>query len=215
MNANKIDLIVLKFESNNNPLSVSITDNGNYYGLYQLSSSSVTVKNFIEFIKNTKYYNELNQLKIDSNEFVNKWKELSNDQEFIDLQYDFIINSYYNPSKDNLKDEYYDMDKHSYAMKCVLLSRAIQYSPYYMVELYKEALKRFNYDNLSYVDDSYFDKDMIVYIYDFLIKECDDAKKDEHNIYHSPNDWCNGNYSLIQNLKNRFIKEKEFALSLL
>lgn len=69
--------------------------------------------------------------------------------------------------------------------------------------------------NLSYMDDPYFDDNMIGAIYDFLIAECDSARPDENGVYRSTNGYCNGSRGVIEGLRNRFVREKQDALDML
>jgi hypothetical protein len=100
-------------------------------------------------------------------------------------------------------------------MKAVLCSRSVQYGSGNMVEQFTVACERLGYPNLSYVDDAVFDSKMISSIYDFLVEECDNASNNG-SYYHSPNDWANGSYTVVKvGLRNRFVNEKEDALSML
>ena len=69
--------------------------------------------------------------------------------------------------------------------------------------------------NLSYVDDKFFDRDMIEAIYNLLISECDSAVECADGIWRSPRYFCKGSQSVISGLRNRFVREKEDALALL
>ena len=66
-----------------------------------------------------------------------------------------------------------------------------------------------------YVDDSYFDGDLIGAIYDYLINECDLARPDANGIWRSPDNFCHGSKQIILSLRNRFINERADALAIL
>jgi hypothetical protein len=103
----------------------------------------------------------------------------------------------------------------SLAIKAGVFSRSIQYGSGNVVELFTEACNRLGYPNLSYVNDSKYDYDLICAIYDFLIEECDNAYYNGNGLYHSPKDWCNGSEGVIYGLRNRFVHEKQDLLEML
>lgn len=220
--------LVLKYEAGGNPATVSIGSGdlgGMSYGRYQFSSTAGVVENFINWLCNYPedcYANYGRVLKskypINSDAFVEEWKSIGtiDAQGFAKLQDEYAGDMYYNAGYWDLKNHGYDMEKHSEAMKAVLFSRAIQYGPGNMHELYTEAVRLLGHPNLTYVDDKYFDEKMIAAIYDFLIKECDNAYELKNGNYHSPKDWANGSYTVVKvGLRNRFVNEKADALDLL
>ena len=81
-------------------------------------------------------------------------------------------------------------------MKDVLWSRAVQYGPSQIVDMWTEAVHAIGYPNLSYVDAANFDYDMTIAIY---LKVC------------SSWDWNHS--SLRDSLNNRFREECNEALS--
>lgn len=100
-------------------------------------------------------------------------------------------------------------------MKAVVLSRAIQNGPTGCTNIFKIAAEKLGHPNLSYVDDIYFDRDMINAVYEFLIVECDLARPKSDGIWHSPDDFCHGSKHVIIALRRRFISERNDALNLL
>lgn len=177
---------------------------GKSYGLYQLSYNSGTLSNFICWLQdhNNEIYNRLNNYTLASDQFDSEWKNIAeeNDEEFSQLQYDFIKESIYDVAVDYLSKNYFEIDNHSETMKDVVWSRAVQYGPGYIVDIFTEAVESIGYPNLSYVDDSKFDGDMIEAIY------LDVCKSEE---------WTSGSPSLRNALYNRFENECEEALDLL
>ena len=94
-----------------------------------------------------------------------------------------------------------NIEKHSKAMKDVVWSRAIQYGPYQINQMFDEACCGvLGYFNLSYVDDIAFDKSMIEAIY---LEVC------------STPGWTNGSPSLREGLYARFRNECTDALIML
>lgn len=220
--------LVLKYEAGGNPATVSTGSGdlgGKSYGRYQFSSEAGVVENFVEWLCNYPeacYANYGRVLKnaypVNSNEFINEWKSIGTiDAEgFGKLQDEYAGDMYYNAGYFNLLNGGYDITKHNEAMKAVLFSRAIQYGPANMCELWTEAVRLMGHPEISWVDDKCFDREMIECIYNFLIQECDNAYLTSKGTYHSPKDWANGSYDVVKiGLRNRFINEKVDALKLL
>ena len=170
-----------------------------------------------ENIDLAKYGKILLQYPVNSPNFIKQWKEFAyvDPYGFSELQDVYAMEKYYNPACEDLVDNCYDVGEKTLAMKACVFSRSIQYGSVNVVELFTEAVKRFGYDNLSYVDDKQYDYDMISNIYDFLVDECDSVYRLSSGLYHSPKDWINGSYSIVQGLRNRFINEKADLLDLL
>lgn len=220
--------LVLKYEAGGDPATVSSGSGdlgGRSYGIYQFSSTAGVVDDFIEWLckyPEDCYANYGRVLKaaypVNSPNFVSTWINIGTVDAggFARLQNEYAGDKYYNAAYWALKNRGYDMEKHSEAMRAVLFSRAIQYGPGNMYELYTEAVRRLGYPNLSYVDDKAFDRAMIENIYDFLADECQNAYQLSSGSYHSPKDWANGSYTVVKvGLLNRFRNEKQDALDLL
>ena len=215
-----------KYESHGNPGIVSSGSGdlgGVSYGSYQLASNTGAVDSFLAWGKSysndalANYARELSKFTVNSQEFKDLWKQIGDVDPggFQELQDAYIMDHYYESAAIYLRDKYYDINKHSIAMKAVLFSRSVQYGPGNMVELFTIACNRLGYPNMSYIDDSAFDRKMISAIYDFLVEECDQAYNNG-SYYHSPNDWANGSYTVVKvGLRNRFVNEKEDALAML
>lgn len=216
-----------KYESNGDPAAVSSGsgDHGGIsYGIYQLSSNAGSVGSFLRFA--CRYKNEalanygkvLSEFEVNSNGFIREWKSIGSIDPagFAELQNAYAKSVYYDEAAQKLRRAHYNIETKSKAMQAVLFSRAIQYGAGNMIELYTEAAMRLGYVNLSYVDDQYFDKEMIASIYDFLIEECDRAYNKGNGTYHSPKDWANGSHTVVKaGLKNRFVNEKADALGMM
>ena len=222
-----IAILTRKYESNGNPGCVSsgMGDLGGIsYGLYQFASNLYVVDDFVKWAMNypdkalANYGNVLNQFTVNSNNFINTWKQIGlvDPQGFGKLQDDYIIEKYYNVVAKMLKTKYFDLDTHSLTLKNVVLSRAIQNGPSGCSSLFSIICEDyFEYPNLSYIDAISFDKDIITYIYNFLIDECDGAYWDDSKgYYQSPDRFCHGSWSIIKGLRNRFVNEKQDALAL-
>ena len=220
--------LVLKYEAGGDPATVSSGSGdlgGMSYGTYQFSSAAGVVDSFVEWLCNYPedcYANYGRVLKaaypVNSANFVATWKNIGTVDAggFQKLQDEYAGDKYYNAAYWGLKNHGYDMEKHTDAMRAVLFSRSVQYGPGNMYELYVEAVRRFGYPNLTYVDHEAFDEKMIENIYEFLIEECENAYQLANGNYHSPKDWANGSYTVVKvGLLNRFKNEKADALALL
>lgn len=172
---------------------------GKSYGLYQLSSASGTLNDFIDWLqdKNTDIYTRLNECK--SKDFDTEWKAIADEycDDFCQLQHDYIKDTIYNTAVTYLKENYFDLNNHYETMKDVVWSRAVQYGAGNIVEMFEEAAEALGYPNLSYVDDKNFDIDMIESIYLNICKS---------------EEWTSGAPSLREGLYSRFNNECKDAL---
>ncbi len=230
----EIARLARKYESNGDPAVVSdgVGDVGGVsYGAYQLASNTGAVNSFLVWAKGyqndllANYARVLSEFPVNSDEFINKWEEIGHidPQGFLELQDAYISSMYYENSAGQLWDLGYDIEKHSTAMKAVLFARSVQNGVNGAVELFQVALSvmkhpdnraEVGYSNLSYVDNEYFDRELIVAIYDFLIDECENAKANR-GMFRSPNGFVNGSVGLVTALKDRFRNEREDALDML
>ncbi|MBR3721280.1 MAG: hypothetical protein IKN12_00790 [Selenomonadaceae bacterium] len=225
----RIASLARKYESNGDPACVSsgVGDTGGIsYGLYQLSSNVGSVDEFVAWLTEypkpeyANYGKLLSMNKVNSKEFIADWKNIG----YVDpggfgmLQDEYIKEMYYAKASKMLCKENYCADKHTDAMRAVILSRAVQNGVSGCVSVMKNAVsfidKGKNW-NLSYVDDKAFDGDMIRAIYDFLIDECDSATLHGDVICRSFYGFCKGSASVIYGLRSRFVREKADALSML
>lgn len=168
------------YESNGNPGCVSSGAGdlgGISYGAYQLASSVGSVDAFLEWGMNqdgfyANYANALNQYEVNSDGFIDEWKSLASDDYngFLQMQHDYIKSEYYDTACRYLANEGLHADNHSDALKDVIWSRAVQYGPGNVVDLFNEALRYVpGYTkewNLSWVDALRFDYDLIVGVYE-------------------------------------------------
>lgn len=221
-----INDLAKKYEAGGDPAAIS-SGNGDLggasYGIYQFASNTGAVESFLIFA--SKYENEalanygnvLSEFKVNSQEFKELWKKIGtiDPEGFSELQTAYAYEIYYQTAAQCLREQGYEIENKSNAMKAVVFSRAVQYGSGNIVELYQKATSRMGYPNLSYVDNSCFDTNMIIEIYNFLIEECDNATVSESGSFHSPNDWVNGSLDIVDGLKNRFENEKEDALKML
>lgn len=222
----RIAVLARKYESNGDPACVSsgVGDLGGIsYGLYQFASKVGVVDEFVAWLCDypepalANYGTVLAAHEVNSEGFIEEWKNLGtvDPGNFGRLQDEYIKEMYYEKCSKLLCRENYCADKHTDAMRAVILSRAVQNGPTGAKNLFVEACSRLGHPNLSYVDDKYFDDDMIGAIYDFLIAECDSARPDGRGVYRSTNGYCNGSRGVIDGLRNRFVREKKDALDML
>ena len=199
-----------KYESSGDPGAISSgygDAGGKSYGMYQFSSTMGVVDNYVKWLRDNGYWfgDELAKYTVGSSYFDDAWKWLANSNNklvFEKSQLDFTKSMYYDRACNLLADSGYHVNKHSKAMKDVVWSRAVQYGPYQIVEMFDDACTivlggKFN---LSYVDDKSFDERMIKAVY---LDVC------------STPGWTNGSPSLREGLYARFRNECEGALNML
>lgn len=168
------------YESNGNPATVSTGAGdlgGISYGCYQLASEAGSVDAFLGWgLRQGGFYTDYARAlqssgSINSDVFINKWKEIGNidPQGFKSMQHDYIKHAYYDVAVELLKNNMFHVEKHSDTLKDVIWSRAVQYGPDEIVNLFNEAIEFVpNYTtdwNLSWVDHIRFDYDIIAGIY--------------------------------------------------
>lgn len=180
---------------------------GKSYGMYQFSSTMGVVDNYVKWLQENGYWfgDELAKYTVGSSYFDDAWRFLANSDnrgDFERSQHDFTKAMYYDRACGLLADSGYHVNKHSKVMKDVVWSRAVQYGPYQIVEMFDDACTivlggKFN---LSYVDDKSFDERMIKAIY---LDVC------------STPGWTNGSPALREGLYSRFENECADALKML
>ena len=198
-----------KYESSGDPGTISSgygDAGGKSYGMYQFSMTMGVVDKYVKWLQENGYWfgDELAKYTVGSSYFDDAWRFLANSDnrgDFERSQHDFTKAMYYDRACALLADSGYHVDKHSKAMKDVVWSRAVQYGPYQIVDMFDEACCGvLGYFNLSYVDDIAFDKSMIEAIY---LEVC------------STPGWTNGSPALREGLYARFRNECEDALNML
>lgn len=178
---------------------------GKSYGMYQFSSTMGVVDKYVKWLQDNGYWfgDELAKYTVGSNNFDDAWKWLADSNNKVDFersQHDFTKAMYYDKACLALHNSGYIVNRHSKAMKDVVWSRAVQYGPYQVPEMFDEACKSLGFPNLSYVDHINFDESMINAIY--------------LNVCSTPA-WTNGSPGLREGLYARFKNECEDALKML
>ena len=199
-----------KYESNGEPGTISSgygDAGGKSYGMYQFSSTMGVVDNYVKWLRENGYWfgDELAKYTVGSSYFDDAWVFLAaypNRDDFAKSQHDFTKAMYYDKACKLLADSGYNLNKHSKAMNDVVWSRAVQYGPYQVPEMYNEACNIVlgGEFNLSYVDHISFDERMIKAIY---LDVC------------STPAWTNGSPALREGLYNRFASECDDAIKML
>ena len=178
---------------------------GKSYGMYQFSSAMGVVDKFVKWLQDNGYWfgDELARYTVGSNNFDDAWKWLANSDnkgDFAKSQHEYTKAMYYDKACVALLNCGYIVNRHSKAMKNVVWSRAVQYGPYQVPEMFDEACKSLGFPNLSYVDHINFDEQMTKAIY---LDVC------------STPAWTNGSPGLREGLYARFKNECEDALKML
>lgn len=163
------------YESNDDwgAISTGVDDyGGKSYGAYQLASNPGTVRRYINWLHREGYWfaDSLDQYEIGSEGFDGAWSWLAdpvngNLDDFAKSQHDFIKYSHYDPAIEDLAANGFHIENHSEVMKDVVWSRAVQYGPGLIVEMFEDAVQAVGYPYLSYVDAESFDERMIRAIY--------------------------------------------------
>ena len=121
------------------------------YGTYQIETKKGTMKDYLNYLNQNPtyqdFYNSLqkaggyNGALSGTDMFKGKWKELSNNSDFLKSQHDFIIASKLNPALKLVKDiKGLDFDKRSPVLKDVLFSTATQHGQGGASEVFHNAL---------------------------------------------------------------------------
>lgn len=227
-----IGYLSAKYEASGNPGTISGGTGdlgGASYGAYQFNSRDDIVTAFIDWvIENVpeplrNYGVVLKEQGIYSDDFDDKWREIAGaDAEgFLSLQSQYAATMYFEPAAARLLAETgVDIKKRGLTLQAVLMSRAIQYSSYWMPELFNQGVKFAieNYDiareGVTCLDDcpDYY---VISGIYDYQYADACQAYRTSSGLYHSPGDWSNGSIDVIGGLKNRFNSEKLDAFAML
>ena len=178
---------------------------GKSYGMYQFSSTMGVVDKYVKWLQDNGYWfgDELAKYTVGSNNFDDAWKWLAhsdNKGDFAKSQHEYTKAMYYDKACNALFNCGFIVSRHSKAMKDVVWSRAVQYGPYQVPEMFDEACKSLGFPNLSYLDHINFDERMIKAIY--------------LNVCHTPG-WTNGSPGLREGLYARFENECEDALKML
>lgn len=172
-----------QYESNGDPSCIStgyLDPGGKSYGIYQLSLNAGSLREFVDWLLAhpqlhvVAYGQHLDQYNPGSIKFDAMWRQIAtlDPDGFTDLQHDYMQAMYYDVAAAALLDHLFDVNKHSHALKDVVWSRAVQYGPYQVPSMFRDALVlmgqrlNLNLPNLSYIDHIRFDWDLIAAVYD-------------------------------------------------
>ena len=136
------------------------------YGNYQIETKKGTMKDYLNYLnRKSHYHNFYTSLQqaggydaalSGTNNFRDKWIELSQNPEFIKSQYNFIIDSKLNPALKLVSDiNGLDLDKRSKVATDVLLSTAIQHGQGGASDVFHNAL---GYDVSNLTDEEIINK---------------------------------------------------------
>lgn len=199
----KLGDLSAQYESNGDPGAISSgagDAGGKSYGSYQFASSAGVPQEFVEWLCDNNrqpFCSILSQPSVGSLEFDIAWLKLAKDfpNEFANVQHEFIFRRYYVPAAGNLAQIGIYLDNRSEALRQVVWSRAVQYSPEWMADLFNEAAELARQD-LSEMSD----QDLIFYIYEANLTDPD---------------WTAGSPDLRPGLFDRFVAERQDALAML
>lgn len=131
------------------------------YGRYQIATKNGTMNDYLRHLQKKSnyqsYYNALQQAGgydaalIGSEQFKNVWADLSNDQNFLQSQQDFIVDKKLNPAIRYVNDiKGLDIDKRSPVVKDVMFSTATQHGEGGARDIFHNAL---GYDATNLTDE--------------------------------------------------------------
>lgn len=200
-----------QYESNGNPGCISDgygDPGGKSYGTYQFSSNAGSLDAFCNWLQYNypSYAEQLNAYPLCSNSFDEAWRDIAaNDSDgFSQAQHEYVKAAYYDPAIQALAGNYFHVENHAEVIKDVIWSRAVQYGPGNILDMFTEACHTMynkanddysGYSNMSYIDDPQYDYDFIVAVYNV-------CKTTEWN-----------NSALRDSLNNRFDSEMQDALA--
>jgi len=150
--------IAAKFESGGNASKVSTgagDHGGKSYGAFQLSSKTGDVEKFLE---SSGYADAFKGLKVGSDEFDNKWRELGADKKFADAQQAHAVKTHYNPQIAKLQKSGLDLSSKGAGVQEAVMSTANQYGA--STDVIEKALAGKDIKNMS-------DSDIINAIQDY------------------------------------------------
>ena len=228
-----ITLLSAMHESHAEPGTISSGSGdlgGASYGAFQFNSRDDIVSNFLDWVVNNypdealrNYAVVLQQYEIYSDEFNDKWVEIANADHdgFYTLQAAYAKELYFEPAADNVLNKLgVDIRERSETLQAVLMSRAIQYHPRWMPDLFQAGVQYAieNYGTRTQGVTSLYncpDRYVISGIYEFLYDDASKAYETYPGQFHSPEDWANGSSDVIGGLMNRFRDERAEALDML
>ena len=198
----KLGDLSAQYESGGDPGSISNGDGdagGKSYGLYQLSLNAGSLQAFLDWCATNadQVHQVLSLYQVASDNFDVVWGKLATDytDDFVNAQWGYIKSAYYDPAVTALQGINVDVTTRSEALQQVLWSRAVQYSPGNMADLFAEAAQ---YASKAITDMT--DADFIQNVYEVNL---DDGQ------------WTSGSPSLRPGLFARFLDERQKALAML
>lgn len=159
-----------KYESNSDPGAISDgwgDAGGKSYGAHQYSSATGVVYDFVAWLVRQGYGPADDLLQSSNSTFDDTWRGIAaqDPEGFLAMQHLFTRGVYYDPAVKALSEAGFNADRHSCAMQEVIYSRAVQYGPSLIVEMFESAAQALGNPDLSYIDDAAFDHDMIRAVY--------------------------------------------------
>lgn len=221
----KLGFLAAKYESCADPGRVSDGEGdlgGQSYGAIQFASKSGSVDAFIDWLKQSdNQYRlaigvELSLFAVNSPGFITTWKCIGDYNNvlcgpFLDAQMEYGAAVYYQPAADRLMDKLgFDASQRSEALQQVIYSRAVQYSAYWVNDLFEGAAQIVGKELAEMSDE-----EIIRGVYQVLINDGEKAYEKDNGMWTSPDDWLNGSRDVIDGLLNRFHRERDDALILL
>jgi hypothetical protein len=135
-NDNTLGMLSERYESNGKPGAIGQDRTGGFsYGLYQIATKTGTMRKFLTFLAsvNAHFAATLNAAggaegaSQGTEAFKTAWRELAEDAAFAEAQHAFIQATLYEPFVDRVKHLDLNVNHHSFALKNVAWSVAVQH----------------------------------------------------------------------------------------
>lgn len=176
---------------------------GASYGVYQFATNAGIPHVFVAWLHTigNPWGDRLAPYSPGTDEFDAEWTNIANEDPdgFYEVQHEYARLMYYVPAMKEAAKANIDMTKHTFALQNVVWSASIQYSPYYIQDLFEDACEIIGWPNPSYGDAKEFDEKWINAIYQVRASD----------------DWTSRSPSLRPGLRARFESECQKALELL
>jgi len=150
----------------------AVFDNGGSvcYGVYRFAAGVGMVQEFVRWLKGAGYVYaaELTEAVAGSDAFSAAWRRVAaaDPAGFLAAQQRYGELVFYQLAKRRLEDNWFYADKHSEAIGQVIFSAAVEYSSFYLPELFFTACNNMGFPNLSYIDAAKFDAELIGAVYE-------------------------------------------------
>lgn len=156
-----------RYESGGNGPGTISSGTGDYggvsYGTYQFSSRGGDDSPAGQFVQNSSYASEFDGLTPGTDEFSDKWTEVSNNdpQGFEEAQHDYIQSNYYEPAATKLQKLGVDVNNACFGVQELIWSTSVQFGPTGCYNIFKRAGVDSSTSNEDIIDSVYKEKSQV------------------------------------------------------